>query len=252
MLIDTHTHLEAMEDVPGVMARAAEAGVTAVIAMGMGDASCRRTLAIAGDYGSAAVYPALGIHPWNLETEDPEPAMAFIAANIQKAVAVGEIGLDYWLKWARKDPEGRRRQQSVFADLLDLARRHDLPVSVHTRGAWEDAFEMADRRVDRAVFHWYSGPIAVLKKILDRGYLISATPAAEYSRQHQDAIAATPLERLMLETDSPVRYNHQMAEPAMIQTPLSAVARIKSVPEAEVARITSRNAIRFFRLPQPA
>lgn len=251
MLIDTHTHLEAMDDVPGVIGRAADAGVAVVIAMGMGEASCRRTLNIAGDYGPTKVYPALGIHPTNLETEPAEPAMAFIETHVHEAMAVGEIGLDYWLKSARKDPEGRKRQQTVFADLLNLARRCDLPVSIHTRGAWQDAFEMADRRVDRAVFHWYSGPLEVLEKILARGYLISATPAAEYSQKHQQAIAATPLERLMLETDSPVRYNHKMAEPATIRTTLAAVARIKSVPEEEVARITSRNAVQFFGLPQP-
>jgi len=102
--------------------------------------------------------------------------------------------------------------------------------------------------ITHAVFHWYSGPMEILDKILDYGYLISATPAAEYSEHHKAAIIRTPLDSLLLETDSPVVYQGERSEPSHVFKTLDAVSTIKGVSKEQVAKTTTNNAIKFFDL----
>jgi TatD DNase family protein len=108
---------------------------------------------------------------------------------------------------------------------------------------------LLEERIPKAVFHWFSGPLEILQELLNHGYLISATPAAHYSEKHQKAIREAPLEKLLLETDSPVVYEGRSSEPADVVRTLQAVARIKTISEPEVAKVTTENAVRFFGLP---
>ncbi|MBW2031059.1 MAG: TatD family hydrolase, partial [Deltaproteobacteria bacterium] len=161
----------------------------------------------------------------------------------------GEIGLDYWTKAARKDPGQRNLQKEVFSTLLDLCKRLSKPAIIHCRGAWEDCPGLVmDMQIEKAVFHWFSGPLEVLDQLLDRGYFISATPAAAYSEKHQAAIARAPLDHLLLETDSPVIYQGKASEPAHVFKTMKEVARIKGVTEEQVAEITTMTALKFFGL----
>lgn len=250
-LIDTHTHLEELKDIAQVMANAEASGIFAVITMGSDIESNKQAVEISGRYGKTTVYPALGIHPWHLEDCRIEPAFDFIEDNIKKAIAVGEIGLDFWLKSARKDSSKRQAQKEVFRRLLDVAKQYNKPVSIHTRGAWEDSLDLTVKAgVEKAVFHWYSGPLDILDRILAHGYLISATPAAEYSKNHQAVIANTRLEKMLLETDSPVKYSGIPSEPAHVRRTLDAVSKIKHIPKEDVAAITTQNALKFFELEQ--
>ncbi len=248
MLVDTHCHLDQINDPVAALNRAKSCGVTGVITMGMGFESCRKNLALAGGYNGITVYAGLGIHPWMIETEDLLKCLQFIENNITKAVCVGEIGLDYWIRPARKDKGARDRQKDIFEKLLMMAAQNDLPVSIHTRGAWEDAFEITSGVAARAVFHWYSGSLDLLGRIIKRGYLISATPAAAYSPKHIAAIDAAPLESILLETDSPVKYGSRVSEPADLLQTLEAVSRIKSVSPEDVLKTTASTAAKFFRL----
>lgn len=248
-LIDTHSHLEEIQDLHESIERAEKSGVSAIIAVGMNYESNQRTLKISGTYGHMVVYPALGIHPWNLDISQRESNLNLIVENIREIVAIGEIGLDYWLKETRKDHSKRELQKEVFKDLLDLSKHHRKPAIIHCRGAWEDAMDLVRQaEIKKAVFHWYSGPMEILEKILDYGYHISATPAAEYSEKHQAAIIRTPLERLLLETDSPVEYQGKRSEPSHVLKTLEAVARIKDISREQVAKVTTKNAIEFFNL----
>lgn len=248
-IIDTHTHLDEIEHIPDVIQRAERAGVSAIITMGQDIGSGRRNLEIAGKQGNLTIYSALGVHPWNVKDCPVKKALTFVEDNIGKAVAVGEIGLDYWIKAARKDIAEKERQRSVFKSLLELGVKYEKPVSIHTRGAWADAFRLtAETGVTKAVFHWYSGPLEILDKILDKGYFISATPAAQYSKNHQAVIARAPLDRILLETDSPVKYQGSVTEPADVFISAEAVARIKKITRDEVVITTTRNALVLFDL----
>ncbi len=105
--------------------------------------------------------------------------------------------------------------------------------------------------IKKAVFHWFTGFSSVLKDILDPGYLISATPAAEYHEEHKRAIKETPLGKLLLETDCPVAYGKEVryrSEPADLLRSLRAVAALKGIDEITVAEQTTHNATQFFSL----
>ncbi len=240
-LIDTHAHLDELPDPKSVVERAQAAGVAAIVAVGQGLASNEKILGLARSY-PRYVFPALGIHPWEVEA-DSEAALGMIEENLDGCVAVGEIGLDYWIK---KD---RETQRTVFRKLLGFAAAKDKPVCVHTRGAWEEAYQIVkESGVRRGVFHWYSGPLDVLRKLLDDGFFISVTPAVEYSKALREAAQNTPLESLLLETDCPVKYRGVEAEPASVLKTLKLVAALKQLPEETVAEKTTENATKLFKL----
>ncbi|MBI4186245.1 MAG: TatD family hydrolase [Chloroflexi bacterium] len=250
-LVDTHAHLEEVGDLEQALAEARAAGVIAVIAVGSNRESNQKVLALARAH-KGLVYPALGLHPWNLGGADIERELEFIEAHIHEAVAVGEIGLDYDKRvraLADKD-----LQMRVLERLLGIARKHGKPVSVHSRYAWRDAFSLVDRsQVERAAFHWYTGTSGVLRDIIERGYFISANPAVEYHDEHRRAVREAPLERLLLETDSPVVYGRgtdfeYQSRPAHVLRVLAAVAGLKGMDEARIAEATTNNAANLFGL----
>jgi len=250
-LIDTHAHLEEVEDLDQALKRAEKAGVAAIITMGSNQQTNRWALETSRKHvsGKLKIYAALGIHPWGLDASKVDSALNFIRENIERAVGVGEIGLDYWLKDARRDPERKNVQKVLFRRLLEIARDNEKPASIHSRGAWEDCLTIArEVGVKTAVFHWFSGPREVLQGLLKQNYFVSATPAAAYSREHRMAIQMTPLERLVLETDSPVEYRGETSEPAHVIKSLEAVAELKGVDGETVARKTTENARIVFSL----
>lgn len=241
-LVDTHTHLEQVEKVSEALERAMACGLIAVIAVGMNLASNRQVLDLAKKY-RGTVYPAMGIHPWAIEADEIDETLAFVNLHIKECVAVGEIGLDYWIK---KD---RALQMECLEKMLALAVKHDKPVSTHSRGSYEDVFRLvSESGIRKAVFHWYSGPIEITERIVDAGYHISATPAVEYSEKHRDVIRRVPLENLLLETDCPVKHKEISSEPASIRVTLDEVAKLKGETPEAVAAVTTGNAIEIFGL----
>ena len=253
-IVDTHAHLDGVKDIEGAIRRAVETGIYAIVAVSSDSESCREILRIAERYSgeSIKIYPALGIHPWSLLKDDLESALKFIEERIDQAIAVGEVGLDYWLKEAKKNPEFKDMQKKALQKFLEIAERHDKAVLIHSRGAWRDSYEIVkESNVERVIFHWFSGPEDVLFDVLDSGYYISATPAAQYSKAHREAIGKAPLSRIVLETDSPVRYMGEEAEPSHILKALKAVAEIKRVEEDDVAEQTTRNAVQILKIEKP-
>ena len=251
-LIDSHVHVDGLEELDFSTERARKAGVTGIIAVGMDGSSNRRTLEIAERY-PGFVYPALGLHPRalaGLGEEEVTAELKFIQENISRIVAVGEIGLDYDKRVVQTTP--KPWQQRILCRLLELAKQYNKPVSVHALYAWKDTFDLVKQSgVRQAVFHWYAGLTNVLDSILQAGYLISATPAAEYHKEHRRAIRHMPLENLLLETDAPVFYGRgpkYRSEPADILRSLRAVSAIKGVTEETVAEQTTKNACKFFGL----
>ncbi|MCX5999358.1 MAG: TatD family hydrolase [Chloroflexi bacterium] len=226
----------------------ARAGVVAIVAVGSDYESNQRVLEVAARY-AGFVYPALGLHPGRLDVAMPvlERHLQSIEDNIKHAVAVGEVGLDYHKRVMAHS--SKDQQKDVLATVLNIARRHGKPAILHSRYAWRDCFEVTRTAgVETAVFHWYTGPTNVLQDILSQGYYVSATPAAEYHAEHRRAIREAPLERLLLETDSPVTYREHRSEPADVIRSLEAAAAAKGLSPDEVAASTTENAVRLFRL----
>ena len=249
-LVDTHAHLADLSDTPSVIGRAKAAGVKAIIAVAVNLETCMRNLGLADEY-PGYVIPALGIHPTEWFNEDVGATMAFIREHAGSCGAVGEIGLDYWRKEVRKSRDLLERQKSIYVELLQVARENGLAASIHSRGAWRDALTLAEEHgPGRAVFHWYSGPADLLPELLDHGYYISCTPALEYSRELREAVTRVPLERILVETDSPVyiRSLARQSEPADVTITLRYLAEIKGLPSEDIAEATTRNAETLFSL----
>lgn len=251
-LIDTHAHLDELENLDVSLEEAKEIGVAAIVAVGSNYQSNVKILEISRRYRSF-VYPALGLHPWelaNLNSQQIADNLHFIEQNIDIAVAIGEIGLDYdkrLVKMASKE-----LQKEVLQQLLTLAMKYARPAIVHSRYAWKDAFQLVENAgVDKAVFHWFTGFSSVLRDIINASYFISATPATEYHEEHRRAIRETPLNRLLLETDSPVSYGREAkykSSPSDVVRSLKATAQLRGSDEAMIAGQTTRNAAHLFSL----
>ncbi len=252
-LIDTHCHLDEIKDLDSALEEAREAGVTGIIAVGINFETNVKVLELA-QKNREMVYPALGLHPQELpEMDDREVSrvMEQIEENIDGVVGIGEVGLDYHKRIRAEAP--KERQQAVLRDIMTLAFKYEKPVLIHSRYAWKDALTITTKAgVKDAVFHWYTGPSSVLRDLLAQGYYVSATPAAEYHSEHRRAVREAPLDRLFLETDSPVSYGREdrySATPKDVVRSLNAASEIKGLDNESLAEQTTQNAIRFFRLP---
>ena len=251
-LIDSHAHLDELRDLDVMLEKAKEIGVIAIVAVGSSYQSNVKTLEISQKH-YPFVYPALGLHPWelaNIKSSQIDENLEFMEENMAAAVAVGEIGLDYDKRVVKA--ASKEWQKEVLRRLLELAGRHAKPVIIHSRYAWKDSFQLVEEaRIDKAVFHWFTGFSSVLRDIITSGYLISATPATEYHEEHRRAVKGTPLDKLLLETDCPVTYGRESkyeSEPADVLRSLKAVAQLKGGDEAIIAEQTTRNAVDFFSL----
>lgn len=244
VLIDAHAHLEELDDVTNSLSEAKSHGVKGIIAVGMDLGSNKKTLEIA-QRTRGFVFPAIGYHPWRLKENEVEENLSFIKDHIQECIALGEIGLDYKVH-VKKD-----LQWKVFGEILDLAVECDKPVILHCRFSHKRTYEMVvERAIKKAVFHWYAGPLDLLEKILEDGYFISATPALAYSPLHQQAIIMAPIERILLETDTPVSYQGKESSLKDVKISLKQVARLKELDPLVVAKQTTSNATRFFQIGQ--
>jgi TatD DNase family protein len=252
-IIDSHAHIDQLEDLPGALARADEAGVSDIVAVSVDQGSMTKVLEIARQYQKPKVHPALGVHPGKVDPLAQQTAFEFLRAHIKEACAVGETGLDYWYKWVRKDEAERQKQKVNFAFHLNLAREFDLPIIIHSRGAWQDCLSMAvGSGVKRALFHWYSGPVDIMDQILEAGFYVSTSPSVAYSPESRRAMAHAPIGRILVETDSPVNYRDGetsfLAEPKDVVRTWKALAELKNIDGQTALATVNDNAKAFFRI----
>ena len=250
-IIDTHAHIDQLEDLPGALARAHEAGVSDIVAMSVDLESMQKILNIAGQFKQPKVHPCLGVHPGKVNEDNQSLALEFMKANTAKACAIGETGLDYWYKWVRKDLVERQKQTDSFAFQLNLARESNLPIVIHSRGAWRDCLAMTkESGVKRALFHWYSGPVDILDEIISAGFYVSTSPSVAYSPESRQAMAQAPLEKILIETDAPVNYKDGevifKAEPRDVKRTWTALAQLKNLDDQDVLNTVNANAKTFF------
>lgn len=255
-LIDTHCHLTfepLAEDVPAVLERSRQAGVTAWITVGTSLQDSRRAVELAGRHEN--LYASVGIHPHDAKYA-VDAAMAELKelARNEKVVAVGETGLDFHYNFS-KQPDQKR----VFADHLDMARNLDLPVIVHSRNAFEETLEILDRHGDGlkgVVFHCFSGSAEQATELLDRGHHISFTGVVTFKNAQmvRGAAASVPMGRLMVETDcpymspEPVR-SQKPNEPVLMVHTACFLSELKGLSPGRFARESTQTAIQFFNLP---
>lgn len=239
-VIDAHSHLDEIVDVHGAIAKAKSSNIISIIAVG----TCKKSnikVARFSEIYKGYVYHAIGIHPWNLDSLNLEEEFEFLRLASHSCIGIGEVGLDYRIK------TDRDLQKKVFGEVLSIAESRKLPVIVHARAAWGDAYRMVkDTGIEKAVFHWFSGSDSILKKIVRDGYLISATPAALYSLTHIRAIKLAPIESIIVESDSPVSYRDMVSDPSWALKSLEAVAKIKGIPIEDLADKVLENTYRIY------
>ena len=252
-IIDTHAHLDQLENLDEALRNAYEAGVEGIVAVSMDVASCRKNLEIKRAQNQPKIYLAMGMHPSEAKREFLEVSLKLIREHVAELNAIGEIGLDFWYKWAKKDDKVKEEQREVFRRHLEMAREFNLPVVIHSRGAWQECFETAKAvGVKKANFHWYSGPIDVLREILAQGYFVSTSPSVAHSPQSREAMSFAPIEQTMIETDCPVVYRSGpddpgfRAEPKHVFKTLEAYCALKNIDQKNALEILNRNAKEFF------
>jgi TatD DNase family protein len=248
-VIDTHAHLDGCDSSPAEMlARARESGVERVITVGSGIDSCRAALTIAE--AEVGVFAALGIHPHQAGSAEAG-RLDELAELLQheRAVAVGETGLDFYRDYASQD-----RQGELFAAQLDLARELSKPVVVHNREADSDTTAVLSSFDGTVVLHCFSSP-GLLERALERGWYVSFAgnvtfPKAEALRE---AAKRVPAERILAETDSPylapVPRRGRPNEPANVVHTVAALAEARGEDAGELAARIDANATAAFSLP---
>ncbi len=260
MWIDSHCHVTAdefAEDRDAVLTRAGEAGVDTLIAIGAGWGvePNRRAVELAGR--DPRVFATVGVHPHDarLLDDDGRRALRDWLAR-PRVVAVGECGLDYWYT---NSP--REVQREVFAEHVALARELDLPVTIHVRDRGSDAYEELLAIWKRegggsltGVLHCYTHDLPFAHRALDEGLAISFSGILTFKKatELRDVAAALPLEHLLVETDAsllaPQGHRGRRNEPARVVLVGEVLAELHRRPVEEVARATSDNARRVFRL----
>jgi TatD DNase family protein len=247
-VIDTHAHLDALDEPGAAVARAREASVTRVITVGTGIESCRAALAIAEE--NDGVFAALGIDPHQAAT-DESARVGELRELLEhpKAVAVGETGLDY-----HYGSETKNEQRRLFEAQLDVARELGLPVVIHTREANDDTAAILGRHHGVVVMHCFSEP-ELLPAGLERGWYFSFAGNVTYPKAEElrAAAAAVPADRLLAETDSPYLAPQPVRgrtnEPAHVVHTVAALAAARGDEAGELAARIDANAAAAFRLP---
>lgn len=230
------------------------AGVGECVCVGSDLPSSRRCLAFARAH--TGVYAAVGVHPHEAKDAPPDYLAQLEALMTQeKAVALGEIGLDYYY-----DLSPRETQRRVLAEQVALAAERDWPTIYHIRDAHGEMvdFFRAQKRLPPGLIHCFSGSVEIAREYVRMGFFISfAGPLTFKKAPHLwEAAMNVPLDRLMVETDSPYLAPEPLRgrrnEPANVVWVLRRLAELRGLPEEEMARVTTENARRFYRLTQEA
>jgi TatD DNase family protein len=248
-LIDSHAHVDFSQfdnDREAVLAAAREAGLVAILNVGADLASSRAAVELARRYDF--VYASVGVHPHSAKTVTPAVLDELRdLARDPKVLAIGEIGLDYY-----RDLSPRPVQRKVFADQLALAADLDLPAVVHSREAHDDVLAGLEGWDGNGVLHSYSGGPDRLERVLELGFFIGISGPVTFRKADRlrEAVAAAPLDRLLVETDcpylTPVPYRGRRNQPAYVRYVAEAVARTRNIPVEQVARATTANAACLF------
>jgi TatD DNase family protein len=265
VLVDSHAHLEMEQfnaDRADVLQRAREAGVQTIVAIGSGTGpgslDCGIQLAEKHEF----IYATIGIHPHEakLATEDDFVELDRLAKH-RKVIAWGEIGLDYFY-----DHSPREVQWQVFLRQLQMARAEKLRVVIHCRpsnnseNAWEDCLTLLHEHWAPAglggILHCFTGTPTHARRALDMGFMISFAGNITFPKAQQirDTAKEVPLERMLIETDSPflapVPYRGKRNEPAFVKEVARRLGELRGMSTEEVGMQTARNFYRFFSLPE--
>lgn len=251
--VDTHCHLDHHEGLSPAeqVRRAREAGVTTLVTVGTDMASS--TQAITTSRRFDGVWAAVGVHP--NDAMEASPQVLEVIERLAKepeCVAVGETGLDYY-----RDHTTPALQQASFRAHIDIARRQARTLVIHCREAWADCLDLLEDHgaPDRVVMHCYSGDLEVTARCIEAGYFLSYAGNVTFGNAGalREVAAATPLELLLTETDSPFLTPHphrgEPNDPSYLPITVATLAEVQDRTSQEIALAVSANTVRAFALP---
>jgi TatD DNase family protein len=258
-LIDSHAHIDFpqfAEDREAMFDRARAAGVENILAIGTGPGPEKLDAAIEYAEQHDWIYATIGVHPHEAKQVTPEHLQKLTQlAKHPKVIAWGEIGLDYFYDHSPRDVQDR-----VFRDQLALAHQAKLPIVIHCRDAWPDTMRVLDEVWKPTglggILHCFTSTLEDAQHGLDMGFLISFAGNSTYPKSVniRDVAKALPLEKILIETDSPFLapqgYRGKRNEPAYVAKVAEAIATVRNLATGEVASATAANFRRFFKLEE--
>ncbi len=251
-LFDTHAHLLSErfdQDRDALIRRLPEMGIVGMIEVGCTVADSREALNLAQE--TDYIYAAIGVHPHEAAQAGPDyiERLEALAAH-PKAVAIGEIGLDYHYDFSPRDV-----QKKVFERQMELAQRLELPVAIHMREATQDVLAiLREHKGIKGVMHCFSGSPETAEICVNMGLCVSFTGSVTFknARKVVEAAAVVPIDRLMAETDcpylSPEPVRGRRNDPANVRHVIEKLAEIKGIPADEMAAINIRNAKELYAI----
>ena len=254
-IIDTHCHLNdetLYKDLENVIGRALKAGVDKFIVVGWDEESSKLAIKIAEQYDF--VYALVGFHPENIFDIDDEMLRSVLElAKHPKVVGIGEIGLDY--HWT-KETERRELQKEYFIKQIDFANKIGLPISIHSREAFNDTLEILKKHkpLYGGVMHCYSGSVENINDLINLNLYIGLDGPVTFlnAKTPKEVAAEVPLERLVVETDSPYLSPHPLRgtvnEPANISLIVDAIAEARNMSKKHLLDVLYQNSCNLFKL----
>ncbi|MRI35212.1 hydrolase TatD [Endozoicomonas sp. OPT23] len=254
MLIDSHCHIDRLKldtydgDLDKAVAAAKEAGVDKILCVGIDLEHADQVVGIAEKYQD--VFASVGIHPLEKDAAEPDLETLLKYAKHEKVVAIGESGLDYYYSADNKEVQRER-----FRIHLQAAAQSQLPIIVHTRDAREDTLDLIRQHgdLDRAgVLHCFTESLEMAQAVMEMNYMISISGIVTFrnASELREVVKNIPLDRLLIETDSPylapVPNRGKPNEPKYLPDVARCVAGLKGVTVAELAEATTANFYRLF------
>lgn len=249
-LIDTHAHIDMAEDIDAVIKNAHDSNVKKIIIPSVEEKYFEKVINIAESHEN--IFCQLGIFPseaksWNGKTADNIRRLA----KSEKVVAVGEVGLDYY--WDKSFVD---EQKNMFKEQILLANELGLPIVVHDREAHKDCIDILKEYNNGSdvLFHCFSGSVETMKECVKYGWYIAIGGVVTFknAKKMKEVAVEVPLERLMLETDSPyltpVPYRGKTNEPAYVKFVAEEIAKLRNDSVENIMKITSSNAEKVFRI----
>ncbi|MBF0369279.1 MAG: TatD family hydrolase [Magnetococcales bacterium] len=246
-ITDTHAHLcdpVFDPDREAVLKRGREAGVERIIVVGETLADGRRNLELAAHHPT--LRPAAGLYPTHLDSAEMAEMVRFIREHHASLIAIGEVGLDYWVI---KEEGERALQRQHFQAFIALSKELNLPLNVHSRSAGHHAIAlMLQEGAQKVQLHAFDGKASRALPGVEAGWFFSIPPSIRHSQQKRKLVARLPLSHLLIETDSPVLgpVQGERNEPMHVRVVIEEIAAIKEISPEAVKEATWENAARLY------
>lgn len=264
-LIDTHAHLtspQLAKNTTNILKKASKEGITKVISIGCSIKEAQESIVLAEKHPS--IYATVGLYPHDNEsskfkhlTADQRLIRIEKLAKHPKVIAVGECGLDFTTPPPWEQKRSKDKQAFIFKSQIEIANKLNKPIIIHSRNATTETLKILKRHTISGVWHCFVEDITIAQQVIDLGLIISFTGLITYKNAGKliSVIKEIPLEKILIETDSPYlvpqkakTHGIKVNEPLYVKMIAQEIAKIKDIPLENVAKATTKNAVKLFKL----